>query len=439
VIWYQKPNKVVIKLMWLNLSVPLLIMNQTGKRKLEAFREVCRQQCDMVNWESPWDNIPNPIVDPNIGGDIRETPYSRPVSEQPAPPPPVQTPIVTNNPSKYGDGRNSLKDQFPYPVPPAPSSFIGNTPQIPDTPIPPNPSQNPIDDPPDVVPPPAPPPPVQTPTCPSLHPDATIPGKRSQADEVRAQTTYANNKGSRHDPDGIPWITPGMWTPWDGVTTINPCTSTKQQLMDFIFPKPGGGSNVNTMRGLRELFYQVKPFADNQNPTVAEIENWNIEVIRHFRKLLGFSQATHPVSNHKCTYLRAAWAEERARSNYWTTAYPGTLDGKAGPCTIPYGPNEHCGASFLPSPADQAPYLCPNTMAACTAMSGAEGVSSINTDIPWAIKIGRIIGQYLGTDGIGAHTGPFVGREYFGSAWFVNEGSTLARTKWSGNLAPTCP
>jgi hypothetical protein len=259
----------------------------------------------------------------------------------------------------------------------------------------------------------------------------------SQADTVRAITAYVNSKNYRHDPDGIPWIPRSSWIPWDGVTTINPCTSTKAQLMAFIFPPPGG---INTMRGLRERFYEVNPYADNSNPTVAEIENWNIEIIRHFRRLLGFNQTTHPVYNNKCLYLRAAWSEERARTNYWSTKYPnGTLDGSSGPCTIPFSTNAHCGGGFILNAEDQTPYLCPIDMAPCTATTGAEGIININTDIPWSIKISRIIGGFLNTDGIGSHTGPFIGREYFGSAWYMNGGNTTFRGKWSGKLNATCP
>jgi hypothetical protein len=312
---------------------------------------------------------------------------------------------------------------------------FGRTEPPPDTPIvvviDPTPTPDDASD-----PGPPPPPPSQ---CPNFHPDHSIPNKMSQADTVRAITAYVNSKGFRHDPDGIPWIPRGNWIPWDGVTTYNPCTSTKAQLMAGIFPPPGG---VNTMRVLRERFYQVNPFADTANPTVAEIENWNIEVIRHFRRLLGFSQATHPVRNDKCTYLKAAWAEERCRTNYWSASYPGTQDGAAGPCTQPVSSNCHCGASFLLDPVDQVPYLCPPTMAACTQTPGAEGISNHNTDIPWSVKMSRIIGMYLAADGIGNHTGPFVGRSLFGSAWYINPtkpGSLVVRTKWSGNLAPTCP
>jgi hypothetical protein len=289
------------------------------------------------------------------------------------------------------------------------------------------------------VPPPVPSPVKESPIPTPNHPEYTaVPNKLSQANVVRARTAYVNKLGFRHDPDGITWMGRDGWIPWDGVTTYNPCKLTKQQLFDSIFPPP---SRVNSMRGIREVFYQVKPFANNSNPTVSEIENWNIEVIRHFRRLLGFNQTTHPVRNDKCTYLKAAWAEERARTNYWSAKYPGTPESDVGPCTIPYSRNAHCGASFLPNPADQAPYLSAN-MGPCSAVGGAEGVSNIKTDIPWAIFMGRIIGQFLASDGIGAHTGPFVGRELFGSAWYQDVGNpanTVARTKWSGNLAPTCP
>lgn len=367
-------------------------------------------------------------------------PPADPYAEQPQPPidydpktPGIQGDprTIFNNPGDpiYPD----IKLMFPFEELPVPSGFTGSPTPPPDIPIPPDIQPAPPDDPPIIQPPP----PLPAPQCPSMHPTHTsVPGGKSQAEQVNNITAYVNSKGFRHDPDGIPWIQRSWWVPWDGITTINPCTSTKQQIKDFVFPQPGG---VHTMRGLRERFYEVNPYRDNQNPTPAEIENWNIEVIRHFRRLLGFNQTTHPVYNHKCTYLKAAWSEERARYNHWDATYPGTLNSSNGPCTIPFSPNAHCGGGFILTPADQAPYLCPSDMAACVGGGGAEGIQSINTDIPWSIKISRIIGTFLNSDGIGAHTGPFVGREYFGSAWYMNGGSTTFRGKWSGNLSPTCP
>lgn len=332
-----------------------------------------------------------------------------------------------------------LTEKFPdYSPPKGPPGHTIPTPPR-DIPIPPDLVDPPPDEPPPQTQPNDPDPtqgcsgPLPT-GCSSFHPEATVPGRLSQAATIRAITSYVNSKGYRHDPDGIPWINRSAWIEWDGIP-INPCTSTTKQLMAFIFPKPGG---VHTMRGLRELFYQKNPFADNSNPTVREIEDWNIEVIRHFRRLLGFNQTTHPVFNDKCTYNRAAWAEERARSNHWTTKYPsGNLDGGSGPCTIPFSSNAHCGAAFIPDDVDQIPYKCPADMNTCVG-GGAEGVQNINTDIPWSIKMGRIIGTFLNSDGIGAHTGPFIGRTCFGSAWYMNGGNTVFRGKWSGPLVPTC-
>lgn len=447
-------------------------MNGNDKRRLAAFRALCtnkKQKSDPP--VTPNQSYTPQTKDgstrsgnknmqyPRVTATSYTTPSNQTYNGLPDPPkvysPPVTDPVTIatvprNTPTWYSPPiltdiypsdtvDVSLTDIFPDTNKTATTGgFLGNPVPPPDIPIPPVIDPAPPNDPPPTDPPPPPPPPPPA-SCPNYHPDATIPNKLSQADTVRAITAYVNSKGFRHDPDGIPWIAQSMWVPWDGVTTYNPCTSTNAQLMAGIFPPPGG---VNTMRGLRELFYQVKPFADNSNPTVAEIENWNIETIRHFRRLLGFNQTTHPVNNDKCTYLKAAWAEERARTNYWTSAYPGTQDGASGPCTLPYSSNAHCGASFLPSPSDQIPYLCPSSMPACTVTSGAEGIANHNTDIPWGIKMSRIIGTYLASDGIGSHTGPFIGRSLFGSAWYIvpdNPKSLVVRTKWSGNLAPTCP
>lgn len=408
--------------------------------KLKIYRSLCGCKRDrdqpQFTMDDPEPDVQYPRVDepepetvqyPNVDEPTIDEPYDYTKFYKDS--------IDTNDRNNPFSPDPDLKQIFPFSENGPTPQYMGTPSKPPDATIPPGIVPPPIDDPDPPTPPPPPINPPPTTQCPSLHPDATIPGKMSQADTVRAITAATNAKGFRHDPDGIPWIQRSWWIPWDG-TPINPCTSTKEQLMAFIFPKPGG---VHTMRGLRERFYEVKPFADNSNPTVSEIENWNIEVIRHFRRLLGFNQTTHPVYNNKCTYLRAAWSEERARTNYWTSKYPGTIESSSGPCSNPYSSNRHCGGGFILNPIDQIPYKCPPTMEDCTASGGAEGIQTINTDIPWAVKMGRIIGTFLNTDGIGAHTGPFIGREYFGSAWFIDGKSTEFRGKWTGKLNPTCP
>nr|UOF78738.1 hypothetical protein [Cressdnaviricota sp.] len=264
----------------------------------------------------------------------------------------------------------------------------------------------------------------------SMHPTHSSPPDRpSQHQIVRDISERIGSKGYGNDPNNIPYRQPSDWATWDGTTTYDPCTLTKQQLVAAIFPKFG------IMRGLKELFYSINPFQDNFNPTPQEIENWNIEVIRHFRRLLGI---TTPVVNDKATFLKAAWAEERARSNYWDTSYPGNLNSNYGPCTRPFSPNAHCGASFIPSPQDQAPYLDPD-MQPITTSGGAEGIATLNADIPWALKMSQIISTFLSQDGIGGHTGPFLGRPKYGSAWYLTGTSVVVRNKWTGTNIDPCP
>ncbi|MGL6008981.1 MAG: hypothetical protein ACRC1D_05935 [Culicoidibacterales bacterium] len=250
----------------------------------------------------------------------------------------------------------------------------------------------------------------------------------SQAATVRALSKKSTDKGYRHDPDGVSYLTPSNWKPWNGVP-FNPCVLTAQQIHRGIFPH-----GPDQMLGLRDRFYELNPFADVRNPTVIEIENWNIEVIRHFRKLLGKNETTHPVRNDKSIFLRAAWATERAMDGYWDSDYP-TGNASFGPCARP-GASLHCGSLFVPSVAHQQPYLRSVGLTELGPASNAEGINTVNADIPWASKMSRLISSFLVSDGLYAHTGPFHQRELFGSAW-DKDGRVLV--KWGGNLNPACP
>ena len=39
--------------------------------------------------------------------------------------------------------------------------------------------------------------------------------------------------------------------------------------------------SVDLIRGIREVFYQHNPFADNANPTKAEVDEWHRIAINH--------------------------------------------------------------------------------------------------------------------------------------------------------------
>jgi hypothetical protein len=243
------------------------------------------------------------------------------------------------------------------------------------------------------------------------------------ADSIRDQIVRSNNVSAgtqRHDPNGISWISTDKWNAavWDGIP-INPTTMSTSQLCSWMFPNP------NTMRGLRERYYTVNPFTDLRNPTIAEVDAWNIEIIKHFRALLGI---TTPISPDRCLYLRAQWATERKFSTAWDTAYPGTFNSSYGPCYN--GTNSHCGGTFIPSPTDQVPYL--NGLTSCSSTAGSEGVINVNSDLPWSIKLTRIIAYWLCSEGLGGHTGPFIARTKVGMAWHVAGASTVFRVKWGG-------
>jgi hypothetical protein len=212
---------------------------------------------------------------------------------------------------------------------------------------------------------------------------------------------------------------------------MDACSMTTAEICAWAFP------NINTMRGLKQLYdSQVPPpFRDATNPTVAEIDAWNIKVIQHFRSLFGI---TTPIEADTGLFLQSQWAIERKFSTVWDAAYPGTFDSSYGPCFG--GTNPHCGASFIPSCEDQEPYLAEHPGLECvTDTSFAEGVLGTNTNIPWSVKFARILGATVCNEGMTGHAGPFWGRTKVGLAWNSDASNTSLRIKWGGNAVSACP
>jgi hypothetical protein len=67
---------------------------------------------------------------------------------------------------------------------------------------------------------------------------------------------------------------------WDG-TIYNPSKMSHDEFVQAICP------SVDRVRGIREVFYQHQPFADNANPTKAEVDEWHRIAINHLRSLIG--------------------------------------------------------------------------------------------------------------------------------------------------------
>ncbi|MFN0246460.1 MAG: hypothetical protein ACKV2T_06105 [Kofleriaceae bacterium] len=239
-----------------------------------------------------------------------------------------------------------------------------------------------------------------------------------------------------HDPDSVSWISADAWVEarWDG-TIYNPSRMTPRDFANALCP------SSDRVRGIREVFYDHRPFADNANPTKAEVDEWHRIAINHVRALVGYTSEDRQVKKDHCMFARAHWGDERKFTTMWDASYPGENGSAAGPCVD--SSNGHCGASFLPSPEDQAPYL-PENHPACTLEAGSEGVfSGPKSNIPWGIKWSRGFCNTLMAEGFwGGHVGPWFHRERFGlSFWDTdpdnNNNNAILRAKWSGNLMPS--
>ncbi len=247
---------------------------------------------------------------------------------------------------------------------------------------------------------------------------------------------FESGTNTSHDPDGVGWITPQAWAEaqWDG-TIYNPSKMTPQEFASAMCP------SVDRVRGIREVFYAHQPFADNDNPTRAEIDEWHRIAINHVRALVGYTDDDRQVQKDHCMFARALWGDERKFTTMWDDKYPGIDGSAAGPCQG--GGNAHCGASFLPDAEDQAPYL-PEGHPACTLTAGAEGVfSGPKSNIPWSIKWSRGFCNTLMAEGFwGGHVGPWFHREKFGLSFWDpdptnNNNNAILRAKWTGRLMPS--
>lgn len=257
-----------------------------------------------------------------------------------------------------------------------------------------------------------------------------------QADwKTFAAKPLAGGVNRAHDPDGVGWIKKEAWdkAKWDG-KVFDPTKMKKAEFAAAICP------TGDTIRGLREVFYAHKPFADNKNPTKAEVDNWHRIAINHIRALVGYTGADRQVSPDHCMFKRALWGDQRKFTTMWDAKYPGKVGSAAGPCQG--GKNAHCGASFIPDAADQAAYL-PRGAAACKAQQGAEGVfSASKSNIPWSIKWSRAFCATLASEGFwGGHTGPWFHREKFGFSFWDSapangNSNAVLRAKWTGKLMP---
>jgi hypothetical protein len=228
--------------------------------------------------------------------------------------------------------------------------------------------------------------------------------------------------------------TPPPSVAWDKSTIYNPVTSLdldtprdESVFYNQMCPKNSNGKNM--LRGLRQLFDEVQPFADNNNPTKAEVDRWNGKVLTHIRNLVGIDHEAKP---DVCLMARSLWANQWRHTTIWSSADAVNPNQYVCP---PSGSNAHCGASFVPNTIEkQRPYL-PAGHGMCFAGAGSEGAFGHSPSSPWSLKTAEVFCGTLKAEGYwGGHTGPFWGREKFGFG-FWHDGS--ARFKWGGVSKPS--
>lgn len=285
---------------------------------------------------------------------------------------------------------------------------------------------DPPDDPDDPDEPGDPDPPTDPPV--TTDPEFTRTAEPTPSQIIATNTAYSQSFASidSQDPDGINWQT--NWPPWNGVP-FNPIGKTKEQICAFI---TAGTGSMYVTRGLRTLFYSINPFQDNTNPTYDELVIWHTHVINHFRDLFGQTIKVTPSAR---LMLEARWADERKFTQAWDTDYPDSftcgdqnniscLGQHKGPCwnnglPVDYATG-HCGESHFPNAVHRAPYIAgapynnnftkyPELQNYTLRHSLATGINLVNGNIPWSIKLAAHITQFICTEGLSDHAGPFVG------------------------------
>jgi hypothetical protein len=327
-----------------------------------------------------------------------------------------------------------------------------------------------------VPPPPLPPPPPSVPplTVIQYTPEYTLNAGNTFPNSYPSGASIIRGECSMgvrpHDPRGSPTTRLTNWQSanWDGVP-FDYLGKTKEQIHEFL--RPGYPANKYAIRGLEQRFYQLNPFADNSNPTVGEIDTWNIEVIRHLRAVLGVKVTTPgpllgqtiPILPDPRLYIEAAWADERRWSQVWDTKYPNgvIVNGveyfgfAPGPCwlpntnppQVPLPYNAHCGGKFAPNTTDAhayrlaAPYhyntaVYPELASHGNLVSFTEGISGIGTEVPWSLRLALIITNFIKDEGYSGHAGPFFTRPYVGMSWRCDAQNKAIgfRGKWNGRI-----
>lgn len=217
---------------------------------------------------------------------------------------------------------------------------------------------------------------------------------------------------------------------WDGIPIQNPNSKTKAELCAILRPV-----HQYLPLGIYDLYHEIEPFADENNPTPREIVSWELEVIKHFRRLFGV--ADKPVEPDARLFLQSTWLWERNKTSIWDTKYPGPGTKAGGPCVGTQWANEsHCGTNFFPDAVDrnryisQAPYnndfqKYPELESWEHSYKYSENMLGSFHFLPWSLKMAWALTNMVCLDGMTGHSNPVIvsglTQQYMGWSWWYEE------------------
>jgi hypothetical protein len=126
----------------------------------------------------------------------------------------------------------------------------------------------------------------------------------------------------------------------DYITT----TAKWEELVKWLFPHFSTGDDVcplsYTMRGLLQLYEEKRPFANEERPTIPEIESWFIECVNLLRRLVGITVEVKPEAY---LFILATLSNQAEYTDIW--------DDCDNPCRINENADGsvpmHCGFEYI--------------------------------------------------------------------------------------------
>jgi hypothetical protein len=245
-----------------------------------------------------------------------------------------------------------------------------------------------------------------------------------------------------HSPDGFLRVEAreweiSKWTPKTPKKLCDHASGTKwKELVNWLFPVIDGVWYTKTMRGLRERFYEVKPFKDIKNPTVKEIENWFLETVNHLRALVGISDKV--VLKPMLSIISRVSDELENRVDEWKDC--------SSKCSIGVSAKKHCGMFWKPvDPICEEKYkkmrgnYCIENFE-FNDEETMEGWYGVSPKMPWSNVFITNFHHSFMTEGLyGGHAYPFFAKNEIGfSVWIDRDGKYSYRVSHAGPASKIC-